>query len=218
VHFLKFGAGIPFFAASLLLAIVLWGFFQETTSQGMTAIVGRGDILRKINIPKYIVVVSASVSALINLGINLVIVLIFALISGVELHWSMLVLVPVIIELYIFALSVAMILAALYVKFRDLSHIWEVIMQAAYFATPIIYPISMIMSINATAAKILMLSPMTQIIQDARHFVVYSGTETVWNTIANPLLMIVPLILVAVVAVIAALYFRKASKRFTELV
>lgn len=104
-------------------------------------------------------------------------------------------------------------------------------MQAAYFATPIIYPISMIMAMNATAAKVLMLSPMTQIIQDARLMVVYDGnsvmqinehtvwnTDVVWNTIHSPLVAIIPIVIVAVVSVIAVLYFRRASRRFTELV
>jgi ABC-2 type transport system permease protein len=174
--------------------------------------------LRKINIPKYVVVVSATVSALINLGINLVIVLIFALISGVQFGWSALLIVPIIIELYVFSLAVAMVLSALYVKFRDLSHIWEVIIQAAYFATPIIYPLSMIMAMNATAAKALLLSPMAQIIQDARHALIYDGTETIWNTLGNPLMMVVPFVIVIVVAVFGFTYFRRASRRFTELV
>ena len=241
VHFLRFGytsdpvtgesVAIPFFAVALLLAIVLWGFFQETTSQGMMSIVSRGDILRKINIPKYIVVVSASMSALINLGINLAVVLVFAIISGVHFSWSMLMIVPIVIELYVFALAVAMILAALYVKFRDLSHIWDVVMQAAYFATPIIYPLSMVMAINVTAAKFLLLNPMAQMIQDARLFVAYGGqetialnahttwtTNTIWNTIGNPLLAVIPVVIVAAVLVLAIFYFRKSSKRFTELV
>jgi len=218
VHFLRFGAGIPFFAVSLLLAIVLWGFFQETTAAGMRSIVGRGDILRKINIPKYVLVVSASVSALINLGINLVVVLIFALFSGVEFTPMALLIIPIIIELYAFALAVAMILSALYVKFRDLAHIWDVIMQAGYFATPIIYPLSMIIAMSPVAAKILLMNPMAQIIQDARWAVVYQGTETVWNTLNAVPYMLVPFIIVIVVVVIGVLYFKKASKYFTEKV
>jgi len=218
VHFLKFGAGIPFFAVSLLLAIVLWTFFQETTSQGMRSIVDRGSILRKINIPKYVIVVSTSLSALINLGINLVIVLIFAIISGVHFTPMALLIIPLLIELYIFALAVAMILSALYVKFRDLAHIWDVVMQAMYFAMPVFYPLSMVMHMNMTAAKVMLLNPMAQIIQDARKVLTYNQTETVWGLFNFVPYMLIPLVLVAVLAVIAVLYFRQASKRFTELV
>ena len=219
VHFLRFGEGVPNFAVSLLLAIVLWGFFQETASQGMMAIVARGDILRKINIPKYIVVVSASVSAFINLAINLVIVIVFALISGVQFSWLALLVIPIIIELYVFALSVALLLSSLYVKFRDLAHIWDVIMQAWYFATPIIYPLSMVAAMSPVVAKIMLFSPMAQIIQDARFVMVDQvQTTTVWSVMPNPLLVMTPIIIVAVVATISVLYFRKSSKKFTELV
>lgn len=218
VHFLKFGADIPFYAVSLLLAIVLWGFFTEATGQGMGAIVNNGGVLRKINIPKYILVMSSSVSALINLCISLVIVLIFALFSGVEFRWSILLAVPLIIELYVLALAVSMILSAIYAKFRDIGHIWDVILQAAYFAMPIIYPISMIVNISPTVAKIMMLNPMAQIIQDMRWAITYSGTETGWSLIGNPFIAIIPILIVAVVSVIAVFYFRRASKHFTELV
>lgn len=216
VHFLKFGADIPFFAVSLLLAIVLWNFFSETTSQGMKSIVDNGAILRKINIPKYVLVVSASMSALINLGISLIIVLIFSLISGVEFTPTVFLIIPIIIELYVFALAVAMILSAAYVKFRDLGHIWDVVIQAGYFATPIIYPLSMIIAFSPTAAKVLLMNPMAQMIQDARWAVTYNGTETVWNMIEHPFIAIIPILIVIIVAIVAVFYFRRASQYFTE--
>lgn len=217
IHFLKFGAGIPFFAVSLLLAIVLWSFFQETTSQGMRSIVAQGGILRKISIPKYVLVISSSVSALINLGISLVIVLLFALINGVVFTPTVFLIIPIILELYIFSLAVAMILASFYVKFRDLGHIWEVVLQVGYFATPIIYPLSMIVDFSPTAAKALLLNPVAQIIQDARWAVTYSGTETVWNMIDNPLIAAIPILIVIAAAIIAVIVFRRASKYFAEL-
>jgi ABC-2 type transport system permease protein len=220
VRFLKFGAGIPHFTVMLFLGVVFWQFFAEATGQGMTSIVTRGDILRKINIPKYIIVISTTVSALINFGINMVVVFIFAVINGVEFSWSMLWLIPLVIELFIFSLSVAFILSALYVKFRDLSHIWDVILQAGYFGTPIIYPLSMVLGASATGAlagKLLLMNPMAQMIQDARNVVVAS-TDTIWNTIDNPLVVAIPFAIILILLVISMTYFRRASKRFTELV
>ena len=73
VHFLRMGQGIPHYAVSLLLGTVLWSFFSESTNHGMGSIVYRGGVLRKINIPKYIIPLSTTCSALVNLGINLVI-------------------------------------------------------------------------------------------------------------------------------------------------
>ena len=218
VQFLKFGAGIPHFAVSLLLGITVWTFFSESTIQGMTAIVSRGDLMRKINFPRYIVVISATISALINLAINLVVVFILAVINGVDFQWHILFIPIILIELYVFSLGLAFLLSALYVKFRDLSHIWDVVMQAAFYATPIIYPIAMIAAFSVEASKLFLLSPMTQMIQDMRYFIVYNGTETAWNYIGNIWLAVIPVVIVIIIAVFGWLYFSKNSKRFAEII
>ena len=222
VRFLKFGANIPHFAVSLLLAQTLWGFFQETASQGMMAIVGRGDLLRKIKFPKYIVVVSSSVSAFINLAISLVIVALFMLINGVPLRWTMLIFPIVVVELYIFSLGVAFILSSMYVKFRDICHIWDVFMQMWFYVTPIIYPISMIANAGTpammTIAKVIMLNPLAQIIQDARYTLI-GKTDTVWSLIGSgpwSLLKLIPVLSVIAIFALGVVIFKRASKTFTE--
>lgn len=220
VRFLRFGAGIPHYAVSLLLAQTLWSFFQEATSQGMHAIVGRGDLLRKINFPRYIVVISATVSAFINLAISLVVVLIFMVINGVEFRPTMLLFPLVVLELYIFALGIAFILATMYVKFRDIGHIWDVIMQVWFYATPIIYPISQLLTMGKlTLAKLmLMLNPVAQIIQDARYVMVTPQTETIWGLVGtgNPIFKIVPIIITIIVFAIGVAVFRRHEKTFAE--
>lgn len=216
VKFLRFGAGIPHFAVMLLLAITLWSFFSEATNQGMRAIVDRGDLVRKINFPKYIVVVSATVSALINLGINLGVVLVFAVINGVEFHWHILLVPLVLLELYVFALALAFLLSALYVKYRDIGHIWDVVMQAGFYATPIIYPLALVAATSTTFAKLLLLNPMAQIIQDARYLMVNNNIETVWNYVGSPFIALIPLAIVIILIVVASIYFRRHSKQFAE--
>lgn len=218
VHFLRFGAGIPHFAVSLLLAIVLWNFFAETTSQGMQSLVNRGGILRRINIPKYIIVVSTSVSAFINLFISFIIVLIFAILNGVEFHWTALLIIPLVIELYVLALALAMFFSVLYVKYRDLSHIWDVISQTIFYFTPIIYPPSMVADMSVAAAKVIMVSPIAQIVQDARHSLVTYETETIWNFIENPYIQIAPIVFVVVIFVLATIYFKRNTSRLTEMI
>lgn len=222
VRFLRFGAGIPHFAVSLLLAQTLWSFFQESTSQGMRAIVDRGDLLRKINFPRYIVVISSTVSAFINLLISLVVVLIFMIINGVELRLTILLFPLIVIELYIFALAVAFLLSTLYVKFRDIGHIWDVVMQIWFYVTPIIYPLSQIISMSGfglvVAKLMLIVNPMAQIIQDARYVLVTTQTETIWNTVGvgTPLLKIIPIVLTLVLFAIGVVVFRKHSRTFAE--
>jgi len=215
VHFLRFGAGIPHFAIALLLAQVLWSFFAEATGQGMMSIVNRGDLLRKINFPKYIIVISSTIGALINLGINLCVVLVFAIINGVEFHWYILLAPLLIIQLYILAVGLAFGLSALYVKFRDIGQIWDVIIQGAYFATPIIYPISMISAISPIAAKVLMLNPMAQIIQDMRYLVVSPANVTVWQ-LNSWYYAIIPVVLSLTIIIFSSIFFSRRSKRFAE--
>ena len=132
VKFLKFTDGTKTYPIVLLLGIALWGFFTEATSVGMNAIVSRGDLLRKINFPKYIIIISSMSSALISLSINLIVVLIFGLISGVDFTWKVLLAPFSIIQLFILAMGVSLILSTLYVKFRDISHIWDVILQICF--------------------------------------------------------------------------------------
>ena len=222
VRFLRFGAGIPHFAVSLLLAQTLWSFFQEATSQGMRAIVDRGDLLRKINFPKYIVVISSTVSAFINLLISLVVVLVFMIINGVEFRWTVILFPLLIIELYVFALAIAFLLSTLYVKFRDIGHIWDVIMQIWFYLTPIIYPLSQIINMGGygllAAKALLILNPVAQVIQDARYVMVTTQTETIWNTVGAglPLLRIIPMVIIIALFAVGVVIFRKNSRKFAE--
>lgn len=213
-RFLKIGSDIPHFPQYLLLGIVLWNYFAEVTSGSVGAIVGRGDLLRKINFPKYVIILAGSFSAFINLMLNFVVLGIFMLIGGVEITWRALLILPLIGELFIFAIALAFFLSALFVRFRDISYIWEVVLQAAFYATPILYPLSMIPD---KAAKILMLNPMAQLIQDARHVLVTPATETVYHIYGGKWwIMIVPIGITLLVAILAATYFRARSKYFAE--
>ncbi|MEO5950653.1 MAG: ABC transporter permease [Candidatus Saccharimonadales bacterium] len=212
---IKLGS-VEHYAVYLLLGIVLWTFFSEATSQGMGSIVGRGDLLRKISFPKYIIVLSTTISALINLILNLVIVGVLMAVNGVELHWSALILPIYIFEIYLFALGLAFFLSALNVKYRDTSHIWEIIMQAAFYATPIIYPLSIVMEKSEIAAKFLLLNPVAQAIQDARYYLITTETITPFTLFSNIFYILIPFLIVILVFVFGTLYFKKHSKYFAE--
>lgn len=216
VQFLKFGADIEHFPVYLLLGIVMWSFFTEATSQGMQAIVSRGDLIRKINFPKYIIIISGTISALINLILNLVVVFVFVIFNGVDIKATVLLLPLNILELYIFSLAIAFLLAALYVKYRDISHIWEVFLQGAFYATPILYPISMVVQQSELAAQLLMLNPIAQVIQDARYNLITHETARTGDLILNPYIVVVPLVIVAVSIIFATWYFKKTQKYFAE--
>jgi ABC-2 type transport system permease protein len=200
----------------LLLGIVLWTFFSEATNQGLSSIVARGDVMRKVSFPKYIIVLSTTISALVNLTLNLVIIAIFMIINGVSLHMSAVMFPLYIIEIYILALGVAFFLSALNVKYRDTGHIWEIVMQAAFYATPIIYPLSVVIIKSETAAKFLMMNPVAQAVQDARYSLITHESVTVTSLFGNWLYVLIPLAITASVFILGALYFKKNSKYFAE--
>ncbi len=213
---LRFGGEIPHYPVYLLTGTVLWSFFTECTNQGIQAMVARGDLIRKISFPKYIVVVSTTFTALINLAINLAVVVIFALINGVTPSWSWLLVPLSVLELYCLSLGIAFLFGAVNVKFRDIASIWEVLIQALFYAVPIIYPISMVASSSTLAAKVILLNPIAQAIQDVRYNLITTASVTTWNYLESPVLMMVPILLVAVILVWGALYFRRKSKFFAE--
>ncbi len=213
---LKMGSEIPHYPVYLLAGTVLWSFFSECTNQGIQAIVARGDLLRKISFPKWIIVVSATVTALINFLINLGVVIIFAIINGVTPNLGWLLVPFIILELYLLSLGISFFLGAINVKYRDISSIWEVFMQALFYAVPVIYPITMVATASPLAAKIFLLNPIAQVIQDVRYFLITDQTITTWNYLENRLLYLIPLGLVSLVIILGGIYFRKRSKYFAE--
>lgn len=213
--FLKVGNDIPHKPVYLLLGIVLWNFFGEVTTGSVGAIVGKGDLLRKINFPKYNIILAVSFSALINLALNSVVVAIFMFFNHVEPTWRSMLIFPLVVELYVLALALGFLLSALFVKFRDISYIWEVVMQAGFYATPILYPLA---SIPHRIAKLMILNPIAQIVQDARYtLVTQNKTTTLTKLYPNhPWIWGIPLGCTVLLFAVGSLYFRSQSKSFAE--
>ena len=213
--FLPLGKGVPHYPVYLLLGIVLWTFFTDVTNGGVKAIVDKGALLRKINFPKYNIILAVGLAALINLGFNLIVVAIFMVASGLVPTWQALLLLPLLAELFVLAIGAAFLLSALYVKFRDVSYIWEVFVQAGFYATPIIYPLSRIS--NRHIQELLILNPMAQIIQDARAAIVTPSALTI-NDIYGGRIIVwgVPIALTLLVTAFGAWYFRSHSRSFAE--
>ena len=216
VEILQIGKEVEHWGVALLLGIVLWTFFSEVVNQGLKSIVSSGGIIRKINFPKYIIVISTSLSAFINLAINLVVVAIFAALDQVELSWGMLLIPVFIFELYIFALGLAFLFSTINVKFRDIGYIWEVVSQALFYGSAIMFPINRVVEISQEVAILLLINPLAQAIQDARYFGVTQGVQTAHTLTDNLLLIIAPFIISIVVFTFSAVYFRKRSPYFAE--
>lgn len=213
---MRFGDGIPHYPVYLLCGTILWSFFTECTGMGIQAIVMRGDLIRKLNFPKWIIVIATSSTSLINLGINLVVLVVFSLLNGVTPSLSWLLVPLSIAEIYALALGIAFFLGSINVKYRDIGSIWDVIIQALFYCAPIIYPVSMVANTSVTAAKIILLNPISQVIQDVRHNLITDTTITTWNYCNTWWICLIPIAIVAVIVVCGSLYFRKRSKYFAE--
>lgn len=218
IRFLRLGGSVPHFPVALLLANVIWSFFSEATGMGMVSIVTRGDLLRKLNFSKHTIVFSAVLGALINFSINLVVVLIFALINGVTISPFAYMAIPLFIELLILAVGVALLLSTLFVYYRDLAQVWEVLMQAAMYATPIIYPITFVSDKNPLAAKILMLNPLAQMIQDLRFLLIDRANATIWQMSNHWYYVMIPYLIPILVLALGILVFNKNAKKFAEII
>lgn len=220
VRFLRFGEGIPHYAVSLLLGLVLWTFFTEATTQGMQAIAARGDIIRKINFPKYIIVISGTISALINLLLNLVVVFTFMIFDGVNFGWAALLFPLTVLLIYAFSLGIAFLLSATFVKYRDIGHIWEVLLQGLFYATPLLYPLQMVTLVAGQwAAQLLMLSPIAVLFQQARAQVVgHQNIITADQVFSNPVYLLIPYLFIFGIIALGVMHFRRNQDKFAEQV
>lgn len=210
--FFKLGKGIPNYPVYLLVGVVMWVFFAESTLASLHSIVSRGDLIRKVNFPKIIIVLAAALTAFLTFILNLVIIFVFLIFSKVGFSIFNLLFLFLIFELFIFILGLSLILSALFVKFRDFNHIWEVALQVLFYGTPIIYPIAFI---PERVEKLVMLNPLAQIFQDARWVLISRDVETSWQILGWPLNLVPPAIVVGLF-IFGLILFQKSAANFAE--
>lgn len=210
--FFRFGKGVANYPVYLLLGIVMWSFFLESTLTGMNSVVSRGDLIRKVNFPKIIIVLATVLTSLLTFFLNLIVVFVFMFFSKIVPTIAILLFIPIVLEFVIFTLGVSLILATLYTKFRDFSHIWEVGLQVLFYATPIIYPLSLV---PTQFVKFMMVNPIAQIFQDARWALVSHDAVTSWSVISYPKNLVI-LAIVFVTVVVGVFIFIKSAKNFAE--
>ena len=210
------GKGVPHYPVYLFTGIVLWSFFLEMTVQSLGSIVGRGDLIRKIRIPRWIIVFSSSISALINLGLNLIVLGVFMAFDHVDVMRTISFLPLLLLELYIFALGISLFLSALFVKFRDVSYIWDVVLQAGFYLTPILYPLSRVN--NLLFEKLILMNPVSQVVQDVRYALVSHADSvlTVGRVFDGGWYRMIPFALVGAVLIGGLVYFRSQANSFAE--
>ena len=152
----------------LLIGVVLFTFFNDAVTASLPSIVARGPLLRRISFPPLVIPIATTLTAAMTFAVNCVAVAIFIVASQIPPELSWLLLIPLVLELYLFAIGVALLVSSLYVRFRDVGHLWEVFASVLFFATPIMYPVSIL---PTWAQHIIAFNPLVQVIQDSRDLV-----------------------------------------------
>ncbi|UGS38615.1 ABC transporter permease [Capillimicrobium parvum] len=211
------GNDVPFYGVALLLGLVLYTFFSESTGTAVTSIVDRENLVRKIEFPRLAVPMSVVLTAMFNLVLNFGVVVVFLLASGGSVRWSWLELIPLVALLAIVSSGMAMLLSASFVRARDVKPIWDVVLQILFYASPIFYMIETVQETAPTwVAKVLMLNPFAAILQQARHAMVSPEYDTAASAIGGTWRLLIPLAIIFGVFALGYAVFRRAAPRLAE--
>jgi ABC-2 type transport system permease protein len=213
---LKAGTGAYDFPVQLLVAIVAWTFFTEATATAMNAVASNGDLIRKAYFPRWILVAASTTSALLTFAINTVLVVIVTFALGhLELSWVSLLAPLYYLELIVLVLGLSMLLSALFVFFRDLGHIWEIVSLVLFYGSAIVFPFELIQTHSIKLADLAGLNPIAQIITDLRHVLVAPDKIPSMAALIGPLAYI-PIAISIGVFILGFIVFHKLTPRFAE--
>ena len=166
----------------------------------------KASLISKINFPKWVIIVASNITSLLTLGLNLIIFSAFFIFSKVMPEITMLLFIFYLLQVIIFSFSVSLILSSFYLKFKDLMHLWGVLLQMGFWLTPIIYPITMI---PENIRQLFFLNPMARIITDSRYVLIYNQVPTLRHNIIS-------CIILALFFFFGIWIFNKRSPKFAE--
>ncbi len=216
-EFLDFGGDVPFYPESLLLGIVLFTFFSDATGGAVKSLVLRESLMRKIEFPRLAVPLSTVLTASFNLALNLIPVVAFLLLSGGRVRVTWLELPIILGVLMLFALGLGMTLSVLYVRYRDIEPIWDVVLQAMFYGAPIFYTGQLVAEkTSETVAQIIMLNPFAAILQQARYAMIDPAHESAAAAVGGTALLLIPAGIIVFVVLGGALLFRRRAPRIAE--
>ena len=170
-----FGRTTPNYTTYLFCGNLVFAYFNEATSQGMTSLVGNASIFTKVNIPKYLFLFSKNVQALINFGLTLAVFVIFCFLDNITFTWRVISLIYPIVLLALFNVGVGLILSALFVFFRDIQYLWGVCTQLLMYMSAVFYTIDIF---TPAQQKLFLLNPIYLFIKYFRTVVIDASIPT----------------------------------------
>jgi ABC-2 type transport system permease protein len=209
----RFGEDIPNYPVLLLFNIVLFSFFTDATSRSVACVVEREAIVRKMHFPRMVIPLSRVLTAALNLLVSLVAVLVFLLAYGVSPEWTWLLFPVVLAALLAFTAGVSMLLAALYVRFRDVAPIWAVVSTALFYGSPVLYTIE---SVPEDWRTLYLCNPLASLLEQARHWVIDPNSPGIVDAIGGVGWALVPLAIGVVTCVLGFWVFNREAPRIAE--
>jgi ABC-2 type transport system permease protein len=215
----RLGKGIPHYGVYLLMGIVFWNYVGEATGSAVNCLITREGLLRKVRFPRMVIPMSVSLTATFNLAMNSIAVIVFALASGVTPTPLWLEMFPIALGFIVLATGIAMLLSALYVRYRDVAPIWEVALQAWFYTSPIMFPVSAIASRFSTGlVHIAMLNPIATLLAQAGYAFIGGDPEHFPSAVSAGGVIPVTIALALIPATFALgwWYFAKEAPRIAE--
>jgi ABC-2 type transport system permease protein len=207
------GDDVKNYGVYILFGLVLFSFFGEVTSGCLNCLVTRENLLRKMHFPRVVVPLSVVVTGLLNLAATLAAVFIFAIGSGVYPDWGWLELPLLIALLTLFTTGVGMLLSVLFVRFRDVQPIWDVVSQMLFYASPVLYVSTMV---PESFQRAYLASPIASILTEMRHAVIDPTAPDVAAAIGGWERLLIPLGVIAVVLALGLWAFNREAPRIAE--
>jgi ABC-2 type transport system permease protein len=209
------GKEVEHYPVMLLLGIVLFTFFQESTLNAVTSVVAQEGVVRKTQFPRLVIPLSSVLTGVFNLCLNLVIVFAFVLAFGVSPVWTWLLFPFAAAALFVLTAALGMALSVLYVRFRDVAIIWTVVAQVLLYGTPILYPVTAFH--NETYEHLLMVNPLAVIFEQVRVWVLAEPDAPTAVEAAGGWLGLLPAAAISVaVCVYAVWIFKREAPRIAE--
>lgn len=157
------------YAIYALSGQVIFNYFQMCTTDAMMAIVNNGSLIKKVYIPKYMLVLVKILSGAVYLLASFAALVIVMAVTGEEIHLSIFLSLIPFICIFLFSLGMGLFLAAVTVKFRDMLHLYGVFCTALFYITPVIYPVSILPDYMK---KVVHFNPLTAMIDVFRMLVI----------------------------------------------
>lgn len=202
-------SGTPDYPLELLTGLLLFQFFSEATMTGMTSLVSKAQLVTKIYVPRWTIVLGSTMNALFVFGMNLIVLAVFFIIyHKVPSIFGLVTFLVFSLLLYVLAVAFSFIAAPFYVRFRDLSNVWEILLSVLMYASPIIYPLTMM---PERIQHLMLLNPFAFIVNFAKQGLINGAYTTVWH-------FTMLLLGIMVAAILSYSVFRKYEKTVAELI